>query len=181
LAAPPARRYIAIGRVAASTTVLAHSVITIGIDPTIEIGPVTIAWHGLTIAVGILVGALAAAYDARRRGLEPERMYTVAAIVVVGALVGGRVFYLLEHGLLDDPSAWFSSTGFTFYGGFIAAALGIAYSVRRERLAASYLDAVAAGLPLGIAVDESATSSMASTTAPPRTSFSASATPIRTH
>jgi hypothetical protein len=29
------------------------SVITIGIDPTIELGPVTIAWHGLTIAIGI--------------------------------------------------------------------------------------------------------------------------------
>jgi phosphatidylglycerol---prolipoprotein diacylglyceryl transferase len=131
---------------------VAPAVITIGLDPTIEIGPVTIAWHGLTIAVGILVGALAAAYDARLRGLEPDRMYTVAAIVVVGALVGGRVFYLFEHGLLDDAGAWFSSTGFTFYGGFIAAALGIAYYVRRERLAASYLDAVGAGLPLGIAV-----------------------------
>lgn len=29
--------------------------ITIGIDPTIEIGAVTVAWHGLMIAVGILV------------------------------------------------------------------------------------------------------------------------------
>jgi phosphatidylglycerol:prolipoprotein diacylglycerol transferase len=128
------------------------SVITIGIDPTIEIGPITIAWHGLTIAIGILVGGLAAADDARRRGLEPERMYTVGMIVVAGALVGGRAFYLLEHGRLDDAGAWLSSTGFTFYGGFIAAALGIAYYVRRERLSLSYLDAIAAGLPLGIAV-----------------------------
>jgi phosphatidylglycerol:prolipoprotein diacylglycerol transferase len=128
------------------------SVITIGIDPTIEVGPVTIAWHGLTIAVGIMVGGLAAAYDAQRRGLEPHRIYAAAMIVVAGALVGGRAFYLLEHGRLDDPGAWFSSTGFTFYGGFIAAALGIAYYVRRERLSVSYLDAIAAGLPLGIAV-----------------------------
>jgi phosphatidylglycerol:prolipoprotein diacylglycerol transferase len=128
------------------------SVITIGIDPTVEIGPITVAWHGLMIAVGIVVGGLAAAYDARRRGLQPERLYTVGMIVVVGALVGGRAFYLLEHGRLDDAGAWFSSTGFTFYGGFIAAALGIAYYVRRERLSLSYLDAIAAGLPLGIAV-----------------------------
>ncbi len=128
------------------------SVITIGIDPTIEIGPITVAWHGLMIAVGILVGGLAAAYDARRRGLEPQRLYAIAMIVVVGALVGGRVFYLLEQGRLDDPGAWFGTTGFTFYGGFIAAALGIAYYVRRERLSLAYLDAIAAGLPLGIAV-----------------------------
>jgi phosphatidylglycerol:prolipoprotein diacylglycerol transferase len=128
------------------------SVITIGIDPTIEIGPVTLAWHGLTIAIGILVGGLVAAYDARRRGLQPERLYTIGMIVVIGALVGGRAFFLLEHGRLDDAGAWFSSTGFTFYGGFIAAALGIAYYVRRERLSLSYFDAIAAGLPLGIAV-----------------------------
>jgi len=51
----------------------AAAVITIGIDPTIEIGPVTVAWHGLMIAVGIVVGGLAAASDTRRRGLDPER------------------------------------------------------------------------------------------------------------
>jgi phosphatidylglycerol:prolipoprotein diacylglycerol transferase len=130
----------------------AAATITIGIDPTIEIGPITVAWHGLTIAVGIVVGGLAAAYDARRRGIEPERLYPVALILVTGAFVGGRAFYLLEHGRLDDPGAWFASTGFTFYGGFIAAALGIAYYVRRQRLNLSYLDAIAAGLPLGIAI-----------------------------
>ena len=76
----------------------------------------------------------------------------MGVILTAGALVGGRAFYLAEHGRLDHPGAWFSATGFTFYGGFIAAALGIVYYVRRERLSPSYLDAIAAGLPLGIAV-----------------------------
>jgi phosphatidylglycerol:prolipoprotein diacylglycerol transferase len=111
-----------------------------------------VAWHGLTIVIGIVVGGLAVAHDARRRGLEPERVYTIGLILVLGALVGGRAFYLLEHGELDDPGAWLGTVGFTFYGGFIAAALGIAYYVRRARLGASYLDAIAAGLPLGLAV-----------------------------
>ncbi|MGH2945291.1 MAG: prolipoprotein diacylglyceryl transferase [Solirubrobacteraceae bacterium] len=126
--------------------------ITIGIDPTIELGPVTIAWHGLTIAIGIVIGGVAVALDARRRGLDPERVYAIGMILVVGALAGGRAFYLLEHGELDDPGAWLGTTGFTFYGGFIAAALGIAYYVRRQRLSVSYLDAIAAGLPLGLAI-----------------------------
>jgi phosphatidylglycerol:prolipoprotein diacylglycerol transferase len=127
-------------------------VITIGIDPTIELGPVTIAWHGLTIAIGIAIGGVAVAFDARRRGLDPERVYAIGLILVVGALVGGRAFYLLEHGELDNPGKWFGTVGFTFYGGFIAAALGIAYYLRRARLSVSYLDAIAAGLPLGLAV-----------------------------
>jgi phosphatidylglycerol---prolipoprotein diacylglyceryl transferase len=128
------------------------AVITIGIDPTIEIGPLTIAWHGLTIAIGIVIGGMAVAHDAGRRGLDPERIYAIGLILVIGALVGGRAFYLLEHGELDDPGAWLGTTGFTFYGGFIAAALGIAYYVRRQRLSVSYLDAIAAGLPLGLAI-----------------------------
>jgi hypothetical protein len=70
--------------------IVVPSVITIGIDPYIEAGPVSLAWHGLMIAVGILVGGLAAAYDARRRGLEPERMYAIGLILVAGELVGGR-------------------------------------------------------------------------------------------
>jgi prolipoprotein diacylglyceryltransferase len=37
------------------------SVITINIDPNLHLGPVTVAWHGLPIAIGILVGGLAAA------------------------------------------------------------------------------------------------------------------------
>ena len=79
-----------------ATRVTVTSVITINIDPTIEIGPITVAWHGLTIAIGIVVGGLAAAYDARRRGFDPERVYAIGMILVIGALVGGRAFYLLE-------------------------------------------------------------------------------------
>jgi len=128
------------------------AVIRIGIDPTIELGPLTVAWHGLTIAIGIVIGGLVAARDARRRGLDPEPLYTVGVILVVGALVGGRLYYLMEHGELLKPDAWLRTRGFTFYGGFIAAALGIAAFVWRRGLSVSYLDVVAVGLPLGIAV-----------------------------
>ena len=159
--------------------VVSQAVITIGIDPTIELGPITIAWHGLMIAIGILVGGVAVAHDLRRRGLDTDPLYTIGAILVAGALVGGRIFYLAEHGQLGDAGPWFGTRGFTFYGGFIAAALGIALYVRRRRLPIAYLDAIAVGLPLGIAVG-SATSSTASTTARPPTSSSASATRTRT-
>ena len=126
--------------------------ITIGIDPTIELGPLTIAWHGLTIALGILAGGVVSAREARRRGLDPEPLYTVGVIVVIGALIGGRIYYLMEHGELLEPSEWLGTRGFTFYGGFIAAALGIAVYVRRQRLSLSYFDVIAVGLPLGLAV-----------------------------
>ncbi|HYN91270.1 MAG TPA: prolipoprotein diacylglyceryl transferase family protein [Thermoleophilaceae bacterium] len=128
------------------------SVITIGIDPTIELGPLTLAWHGLTIAIGILIGGIAAGREARRRGLDTEPLYTIGVILVVAALLGSRIYYLAEHGDLLKPSEWLGTRGFTFYGGLIAAALGIGAYVRRERLSIEYLDVVAYGLPLGIAI-----------------------------
>jgi phosphatidylglycerol---prolipoprotein diacylglyceryl transferase len=128
------------------------SVITIGIDPTIELGPLTLAWHGITIGLGVLVGGVAAGYEARQRGLNTEPLYTIGMILVAGALVGGRLYFLAEHGRLLDAGAWFGTRGFTFYGGLIAAALGIGAYLWRQRLSVEYLDAVAAGLPLGIAI-----------------------------
>jgi phosphatidylglycerol:prolipoprotein diacylglycerol transferase len=122
-------------------------VITIGIDPEIDLGPVTIAWHGLTIAIGIAIGGLVAARYLRERKLDSEPLYAIGALVALGGIVGGRLFYVLEHG-----GPLFGTRGFTFDGGFIlAAVLVVAYAWRR-RLAARYLDAVAVGLALGVAV-----------------------------
>ena len=126
--------------------------ITVGIDPMIHIGPVTLAWHGITIAVGILVGGLVASHYARERGLPPEPLYTIGVILVVGALVGGRLYFLAERGELLDLGDWVGTRGFTFYGGFIAAAIGIGIHLWRARLTVAYLDIVACALPLGLAI-----------------------------
>lgn len=63
-------------------------VITIGMDPTIELGPITLAWHGITIAIGIVVGAAIARHETRRRGLATQPLETMVLILVAGAIVG---------------------------------------------------------------------------------------------
>lgn len=118
----------------------------------IHIGPLTLAWHGITIALGILIGGVAAGRYARERELPTDPLYTIGVILVAGALVGGRLYYLAERGQLLDLGDWFGTRGFTFYGGFIAAALGIGIYLWRARLTVEYLDVVACGLPLGLAI-----------------------------
>ena len=120
----------------------------------IHLGPLTIAWHGLTIAIGILIGAMLAGHLARSWGLSSDPLYTISALIVVGALVGGRVFYLLERnpGGLVEGSKLFSGYGYTFDGGVILASVLIVGYVRRAGLTTRYLDVVALGLPLGVAI-----------------------------
>jgi phosphatidylglycerol:prolipoprotein diacylglycerol transferase len=128
------------------------SEITIGIDPTIEIGPVTLAWHGLTMALGILIGAVAAARVLRERGLDPANLSPLVGIIAVAGLVGGKLFFLAEQGTLGDPAEWFDSNGFTFNGGFVLATAAIAVYVWRRGLSVAYVDAIATGFPLGVAI-----------------------------
>jgi phosphatidylglycerol---prolipoprotein diacylglyceryl transferase len=130
------------------------AVISIGIDPELHVGPVTIAWHGLMLAIGIGVGLLLAGHEARRRGMSTEPIGAIGAIVAASAFIGGRLWYLAETdpGALVRPADWLDTNGFTFYGGFVMAAIGIAIYVRAKRLDLAFLDVVAAALPLGIAV-----------------------------
>lgn len=129
-------------------------VITIGINPEIHLGPLTLAWHGLTIALGIVVGAGAAGRWLRERGLSVDPLYPVGALLGLAGIVGGRIFYLLERDPSDllSPHEIFGTRGFTFDGGVILAGALIAIYVRRTGLDRRYLDSVAVGLPLGVAV-----------------------------
>jgi phosphatidylglycerol:prolipoprotein diacylglycerol transferase len=123
------------------------AVITIGIPPDIDLGPVSIAWHGLTIAIGIAVGAAAATRWARRQGLDPQPLLTLTILLAVAGIVGGRLFYLVEHG-----GPLLGTRGFTFDGGVILAALVLLIYVVRAGLDIRLLDVVALWLPLGVAI-----------------------------
>ena len=123
------------------------AVITIGIDPEIGLGPVKLAWHGLTIAAGIALGAVVAGRWARRRGMDTDPLFTMAALVAAAGLIGGRIFYVIEHG-----GPLLGTRGFTFDGGVILAAVVLAAYARRSGMSARYLDAGAVGLPLGVAI-----------------------------
>ena len=123
------------------------AVITIGIDPEIHLGPLTLTWHGLTIALGVGIGGLIAARWLRERALSTEPLYSLALVLVIGAIAGSRLFYVLEHG-----GPLLGTHGFTFFGGVILAAVLLGLYVWRTRLTGLYLDAIAVGLPLGVAV-----------------------------
>ncbi len=123
------------------------AVITLRLDPFIHLGPLTIAWHGLTIAIGLGLGSLLAKRWLSERGLVSDPLFPLALLLAVGGIVGGRLFYLVEHG-----GPLLGTIGFTFDGGVILAVLLLFLFVWRTKVCGRYLDAIAAGLPFGVAV-----------------------------
>lgn len=126
--------------------------ISIGIDPEIHLGPVMVTWHGLMTVLGIVAGTWLALVYGRERDLKTERIIDLAVIVAIAGMVGARLFYLLEQGEILEPTEWLGRNGFSIYGAVILAPLAAAVYMRRNGLGMRYLDAVAAGFPLGLLV-----------------------------
>lgn len=133
---------------------LPPSAITIGIDPYLQVGPVSVAWHGLTIAICIFVGSYPAARYARQRRLDLNQLLNVGIVMGIAGVIGARAFHLVETDprALLRPAAWAGAYGFAFNGALIAAVAGIGLYLHRKRLSPRYLDAVALGFPLGMAI-----------------------------
>lgn len=125
--------------------------ITIDMSPTLELGPLTIAWHGLMIAFGIGLASLLARRYADEHALDHDELWSTIGVAVFAGIVGSRVLYLLEHGQLA-PGDWLGTRGFSIYGGVIGGALGALAYMRRAQLELRYLDAIAFAFPLGLAV-----------------------------
>lgn len=129
-------------------------VITINLDPMFDVGPLTLSWHGLTIALGLVLGSWLAMRVAREGGLDTDQVLNLIVVMAVSGMLGARVFYLLENdaAALLHPVDWLGTNGFSFYGGIIFGVPAAGFYLRRRRLSLSYLDALAAGFPLGMAV-----------------------------
>ncbi len=121
-----------------------------------QFGNFAIYWYGVFVALGFLAGIWTAARRAPLQGLSPERVVDLGPWLIVGALVGARILYVLSYWNEQFREApwWevfmFRKGGLVFYGGFIGAALaGIIY-IRAKRLPLMKVaDTMAPSIPLG--------------------------------
>lgn len=77
--------------------------------PGIQIGPLTIQYYGMILMLGALAGAWLAAHEARRKGLDPEWVWDALVWVLVGGIIGSRLWHVLL------PSSTFVEQGVTTY------------------------------------------------------------------
>lgn len=80
----------------------------------VQLGPFSLRWYGLLIASAVLLGLLLAMRLGRQRGVDPALIADLLPLLVLGAVIGARAYYVLlewNHqfrgaGLLDLIAVW---------------------------------------------------------------------------
>lgn len=122
---------------------------------TIHFGPISIQVWGLFVALGILAGAFASVWMAKRRGQDQKIIWDLSFWVISGAIIFGRLFHIVY-----EPQIYIASPfelikiwngGMSVMGGFIGAVLfGVIFLRLRKVDIFSYADTAIFGLPLGL-------------------------------
>ena len=59
-----------------------------------QLGPLALRWYGLLIATAVLLGLLLAMRLGRRRGIDPNLIADLLPVLVAGAVIGARTYYV---------------------------------------------------------------------------------------
>lgn len=114
----------------------------------------TIHTYGFFIALAVLAGMVVARHEALRLGINADKVMDVFFYVVVAAIVGSRLFYVVTNleffksAPLDVFKIW--NGGLVFYGGFISALIVVVIYLKINPLPLGKMaDITAIALPLG--------------------------------
>lgn len=101
------------------------------------LGPLSVHFYGLTMALAMLVGIAVVRRLAQRRGIQPEMVYDLAFWLIIGALAGARLYAVLLFWpyYLANPqeilAVW--RGGLAIHGAIIGGALTLwGYCARRR-------------------------------------------------
>ncbi len=127
--------------------------IEIGIDPVIFLN---VGWHGITIALAIMVGVLWMVREIRKgANLSYDTVFTAVVVGLPSAIVFSRLLHVIdqwEH-YNQHPEQIFGGAGLAIYGAILGGALAIWIYSRFSRFQFGYFsDLAAPALMLGQAV-----------------------------
>ena len=100
-----------------------------------SIGSLSVRWYGIILTLGIVYGVLYAMFRAKRNeGIPTEDVLDFAIWVVLLAVIGARLYYVLTtlkteegdwryDGFLDMIAIW--KGGIAIYGAIIGGAIGV--------------------------------------------------------
>lgn len=133
--------------------------ITISVDPIIiHIGHFALRWYSVILVIAILVGLWLTAQEAERKGFKKDDIFAAAQWIVIGGLLGARLFHVLDHWSHEyaaNPirALYIWEGGLAIWGAMVGGLIACALIARRQRWRfPRFLDAIAPGLVLAQAI-----------------------------
>lgn len=116
-----------------------------------------IAWYGVIIGVGMLLGVLLASYRAQKKGYKEDLIFDFAIIAIPLAIVGARAYYVVFEWeeYIQDPIRIFATRegGLAIYGGVLGGLLATALFCKWRKIPLLMLiDLAVPSLVLGQAI-----------------------------
>ena len=102
-----------------------------------HLGPVTVYTYGFCIAVGAILGFSYMAWQGKKQfGLSFDKANTLFIVLVLSAVVGGKVFFFFESPsyYLKHFGEMFSGSGFVFYGSLLFCIPAMLYFFKKNNL-----------------------------------------------
>jgi phosphatidylglycerol:prolipoprotein diacylglycerol transferase len=129
--------------------------IEINIDPTmLQLGPITLSWHGVFTAIGLFIGVWITARLAPLIGLSADDVYNAAPWAVLGGVLGARLFHVVDQWSYYSQRPlqilMIQEGGIAIYGAIVGGVIaGYAYGRAKKWPIARFADIAAIGLIFG--------------------------------
>ena len=124
--------------------------IVINIDPVMfRLGHFELRWYSLAIIIAIIAAVLLSARQGKKKGIATEQVYSMAFWVVLGGVVGARLFHVIDHleHYINNPAQILGFQGLAIWGGLAGGGLALIIYARVRHLPLGRLvDVVAPGL-----------------------------------
>ena len=123
-----------------------------------KIGSFTIYSYGMMVAIAFLFGIFIAKKEAVRKNINPDMVYDLGFYLLIGSIIGARIFYIIFFGLKDflaDPISIFKvwQGGLAIHGGIFGGIItGIVFAKIRKMSFWVLADLIAPSLILGQAI-----------------------------
>jgi len=120
-----------------------------------NIGPLTLHWYGLFIALGIISAIIYAFLEARRRGENLDHVINMALIVVPMGIIGARLYHVIDEWSYYSQHLLeiFGGRGLGIFGAVIGGAVGVLiYCAWKKLPPLRWMDIIVPGLILAQAI-----------------------------
>jgi phosphatidylglycerol---prolipoprotein diacylglyceryl transferase len=123
----------------------------------VKLGPITIRWYGLLIAMAVLIGVSLSQYLAKRRNINPDLLSDLSIWLVIGAIPAARLYYVLfqwsEYAQYPERIIAIWQGGIAIHGAIIGGTLAALIFAKLKQVSFWQLaDLVAPSLILGQAI-----------------------------